>query len=103
MAKHRIVRWSKQTLPTDSEVEALLHAEGYESFTWYDVPGATYRRHKHDYDECIWVIQGSMQFEIEGETCLLNPGDRLYLPKSLHHTAEVPGRGVSYLVGQKRT
>jgi quercetin dioxygenase-like cupin family protein len=90
-------------VPTEQEAEARMRQEGYESFSWYDVPGAQYPTHQHHYDECIWVIRGEIQFEIEGVQYSLKPGDKLYLSKETPHTASVPkNTSVTYLVGQKK-
>ncbi len=98
----RIVRWERKDLPSQEEAEARLHQEGYESFKWYDVPGACYREHTHEQDECIWVLKGELIFEIEKKIYSLKGGDRLYLPAHLPHTAQVSKNGsVTYLVGQK--
>lgn len=87
-------------LPSEQEIEAKLHQEGYESFRWYDVPGASYPSHRHSHDECIWVLKGQMIFKIDGDEFNLKPGDRLYLPSRMAHTVSVPTDvGVTYLVG----
>jgi quercetin dioxygenase-like cupin family protein len=88
--------------PTEDEVQARLHREGYESFRWYDVPGVRYPRHRHAVDECIWVIRGRIRFLVETEAYDLGPGDRIYLPARTPHTAEVPAtEGCTYVVGQR--
>jgi mannose-6-phosphate isomerase-like protein (cupin superfamily) len=98
----RIVRWERSEPPSEEEAEARLHQEGYDSFKWYDVPGACYREHAHEQDECIWVLKGELIFEIEQKTYSLRSGDRLYLPAHLRHTAHVSKDGsVTYLAGQK--
>jgi len=100
--KMRIEKWKAATPPTEQEAEARLHQEGYDSFRWYDVAGATYPRHRHQYDECIWVLQGEIIFSVEGTDHRLGPGDRLYLPQRTPHTARVPDEhSVTYLVGRK--
>jgi quercetin dioxygenase-like cupin family protein len=97
------VEWDKDGAPSEQEAEAKLHQEGYDSFRWLDVPGATYPRHRHDYDECLWILKGEITFNVDGTDYLLRPGDRLYLPAKTPHTARVPGTAsVTYLVGQKR-
>lgn len=99
----KVVSWVGASLPTQSEIEARLHQEGYESFRWYDVPGASYPKHRHSEHECIWVLQGEISFKVNEETYPLKAGDRIYLPANTPHTAEVPRiAGVTYLVGQKR-
>lgn len=99
----QIVKWEKPVPPTEQEAEARLHQDGYDSFRWYDVPGASYPRHRHNQDECLWILQGEIIFTVEKTDYPLKPGDRLLLPSGIAHTARVPGPlGVTYLVGQKR-
>jgi quercetin dioxygenase-like cupin family protein len=103
MSQIRLQPWTEPTLPSEQEAEAKLHQEGYESFIWNDVPGSTYPRHQHSYDECLWVLKGQITFTIDDQDYPLKPGDRLYLPARLPHTAKVSAQaGVTYLVGQKR-
>lgn len=98
----RILKWEKTTPITQEEAEAILHREGYESFCWYDVPGAQYRQHKHSRDECLWILRGEMHFQIEEQTHKLKDGDRIYFPARTLHSVEVPlENSVTYLVGQK--
>lgn len=87
---------------TQEEAEAILHREGYESFCWYDVPGAHYRKHRHGCDECLWILKGEMHFESGDEIYKLKDGDRIYFPAGALHSVEVPlETSVTYLVGQK--
>lgn len=89
--------------PTQAEVEARLHQEGYDCFCWYDVPGTIYPAHAHAHDECIWVLKGEISFDFNGQILVLRPGDRMYLTQGAHHTAKVPQTGgVTYIVGLKR-
>jgi len=99
----RTLAWTLPEPPTEEEAEARLRQEGYESFRWHDVPGSNYPRHRHDYDECLWILKGEMTFRIEDRDYVLKAGDRLYLPAGTPHTATVPAAGgVTYLVGQRR-
>lgn len=109
----RIVPWPEaKAPPTQEEVEARLHHEGYESFKWYDVPGMAYPKHAHELDECIWILKGELILEIgpvgetadnHGQSHSLKAGDRIYLPAKTPHTARVPAsRSVTYIVGQKQ-
>ena len=98
----RILKWEKPIPLTQEEAEARLHQEGYSSFCWYDVPGANYPKHKHSYDECLWILKGEMHFSTQEGTFILGHGDRIYLPASVSHTVEIPAKqGVTFLVGQK--
>jgi quercetin dioxygenase-like cupin family protein len=96
-SKIQVIKWMKPTSLTQEEAEARLHQEGYEAFCWNDVPGASYPRHRHDSDECLWILRGEIRLTIQGEDYLLQAGDRIYLPANTPHTAEVPQtRGVTY-------
>ncbi len=89
-------------VPSEEEVEARLHQEGYESYKWYDVPGAAYPMHRHSQDECLWILKGELILEVDGKEVSLKAGDRIYLPARTPHTAKVPTDGsVTYIVGQK--
>ena len=100
--KLRILRWEKASPVTQEEAEAILHKEGYESFCWYDVPGAQYRKHKHVCDECLWILKGEMHFEFDNHVYELKDGDRIYFSAGALHSVEVPSvSSVTYLVGQK--
>ena len=102
ISKAYILLWDKPEPPSEEEAEAKLHQEGYECFRWHDVPGSEYPKHRHDKDECLWILKGEISLTIQGETFDLKPGDRLYLPSHLPHSAQVPkAKGVTYLVGQK--
>src|SRR4051794_38476421 len=103
--KIEVVRWEKPAALTQEEAEARLHQEGYSSFCWYDVPGTQYPRHRHQYNECIWMLRGEIHFTVDEETFILKSGDKIYLPAKTPHTVEVPdinGGGATFLVGQKK-
>jgi mannose-6-phosphate isomerase-like protein (cupin superfamily) len=98
----KVLKWERVAPLTQEEAEARLHQEGYKCFCWYDVPGVTYPRHQHTYDECLWILRGHIEFTIDEVTHVLSSGDRIYLPAKTLHTAQVPlTHGVTFLVGQK--
>jgi uncharacterized cupin superfamily protein len=101
-SKIRILKWEKPSPVTQEEAEAILHREGYQSFCWYDVPGAQYRKHQHADDECLWILRGEMHFHSNNQTHQLKDGDRIYFPAGTLHSVEVPlQNSVTYLVGKK--
>lgn len=90
--------------PSQEEAEAKLHQEGFDSYCWHDVPGTSYPRHQHAYDECLWILKGEITFDTKEGAYPLKPGDRLYIPAGTAHSAIVPSKqGVTYLVGQKKS
>ena len=98
----KILRWDRPVMPDEARIRTELVQEGYSVFKWADSAGTEYTPHHHDHHESIWVIEGEIEFGIEGEKISLGPGDRLFLPKGTTHTAIVPGpENCFYLVGQK--
>lgn len=99
----QITPWTKAFPITQEEAEAHLHREGYTTFYWYDVPGASYPNHEHDRDECLWILKGELQITINNQRYNLKAGDKIYLPAHIKHVAEVPKTGgATYLIGQKK-
>lgn len=85
-----------------SSIEGVLREEGCSIISWSDTPGAHYEPHSHDHDEVIGVIEGRIDFGIEGKRYTLEPGKILFLPAGTVHTADVPAdRPVKYLIGSK--
>ena len=102
MTSVKQVPWDQSSPPSEQEAEARLRQEGYQVFRWHDVPGSNLPRHRHVYDECVWVLQGSMTFGIEDSEYVLKAGDRLYLARGVPHTTRVPAtEAVTFVVGQK--
>jgi mannose-6-phosphate isomerase-like protein (cupin superfamily) len=100
--KIKVIQWERTTQLTQEEAEARLHHEGYELFCWHDVSKSNYPKHKHDYDECLWILKGEFHLNINDQTYILKRGDRIYLPSQTLHSSHVPDRnGVTYLVGRK--
>ena len=97
--------WNQTITPLSAEeAEAKLHREGYECFHWYDVPGANYPQHQHQYDECLWLLKGELLIKTHEQLISLKAGDKIYLPAKLPHDLSVPTHSsATYLVGQKKT
>ena len=98
-----LFRWleADQAL-SEPELEAWLHGEGFQTFRWHDVAGVKYPSHCHDHDECIWIADGEIVFNVKETSLHLKKGDRVYFPKGTEHTAEVPKHtAVTYYVGRK--
>ena len=41
--------------------------------------------HRHDWDEAYYVIEGALDFEIDGQPVRVEPGDFAYLPRNTVH------------------
>jgi quercetin dioxygenase-like cupin family protein len=87
-----VVRWNKSKRPSLEELQEALGNEGLECELYSDRPGTKYGRHKHDFDDFIVIVSGKFRISVEGNTWIMKPGDRLDLPASTVHWAEVVGK-----------
>ena len=55
-------------------------------------PGAAFGRHRHPGEEIAYVIEGSLEYEVEGRpTVTLRAGDVLFIPGGTIHAARNVG------------
>lgn len=55
-------------------------------------PGTAFGRHRHPGEEIIYVLEGSLQYEIDGKTPVtLKAGDVLFIPAGTIHAARNVG------------
>ena len=55
-------------------------------------PGAAFPRHTHPGEEIIYVLEGSLEYEIEGKPPVtLKAGDVLFIPAGTIHAAKNVG------------
>ncbi len=66
-----------------------------------DAPGEVFEPHKHDADQVLYLVEGTMKFEADGRFHHLEPGDKLELPAFTVHSAEVP-EGAVYIIGMPK-
>ena len=56
-------------------------------------PGVTFPKHKHPGEEIIYVIEGSLEYEVEGKPPVtLKAGEVLFVPAGAVHSAKNVGR-----------
>jgi len=57
-------------------------------------PGTTFPKHQHPGEEIIYVLEGSLKYEVEGKPPVtLKAGDVLFIPAGTIHSASNPGSG----------
>ena len=55
-------------------------------------PGASFPRHRHPGEEIIYVLEGSIQYDVDGKPPLiLKAGDVLFVPYGVVHAAKNVG------------
>ena len=56
-------------------------------------PGASFPAHKHPGEEIIYVIEGTLEYKVEGKPAVsLKAGDVLFVPAETAHAARNVGR-----------
>jgi quercetin dioxygenase-like cupin family protein len=57
-------------------------------------PGVAFGRHSHPGEEIVYVLEGSLEYEVEGRPPVtLGAGDVLFIPAGAVHAARNVGRG----------
>ncbi len=57
-------------------------------------PGAAFPKHSHPGEEIIYVLEGSLEYEVEGKPPVtLKAGDVLFIPAGTIHSAKNVGSG----------
>lgn len=56
-------------------------------------PGYAAPRHTHPGEEIIYVLEGTLEYEIGGKRVTANTGDALFVPAGVVHSARNVGRG----------
>jgi quercetin dioxygenase-like cupin family protein len=59
-------------------------------------PGGIVPRHKHPGEEIVYVLQGTLEYDIDGEPPVtLKPGGVLFIPTGIVHAAKNVGDGTA--------
>lgn len=81
---------------TDREqVAADWAARGFSCDLWIDPPGQRWEDFTHDTDEIVIVLEGGMEFEVEGEVTHPTPGEELFIPAGALHSARNIGNSTA--------
>ena len=57
-------------------------------------PGAAFGKHRHPGEEIIYVVEGSLEYEVEGKPPMtLKAGEVLFIPAGTIHAAKNVGSG----------
>ena len=74
-----------------SAVAVEWKARGFSCDLWTDPPGQVWEDFTHPADELVMVVEGQMEFEIEGSVFHPEPGDELFIPAGASHTVRNQG------------
>ena len=85
------------------EVAARWRQRGFSCELWTDPPGQVWADFVHPVDELVMVVDGQVEFEIDGAIHHPLRGDELLIPARARHTVRTKGGGGSrWLYGYKR-
>jgi len=74
------------------QVRADWHKRGFSCDIWVDPPGQRWEGFVHATDELVIVLEGLMEFEIEGVVHHPDPGEELFIPAGAVHSARNIGK-----------
>lgn len=78
-----------------TEVAQAWAARGFSCELWTDPPGRRWEDFTHPVDELVLVLEGDVEFEIEGRAVRPAPGEELLIPAGVVHSARNVGSVVS--------
>jgi quercetin dioxygenase-like cupin family protein len=75
---------------------------GFTCDIWTDPPGQTWEDYRHAVDEVVMVIEGQVEFEIDGQVLRPLVGEELLIPAGIIHSVRNKGKTTSrWLYGYK--
>lgn len=80
MSKHK-------TMTDRQQIAAHWASRGFSCDLWTDPPGQRWEDFTHTTDEVVIVLEGEMEFAIEGEVHHPQPGEELLIPAGAVHSA----------------
>ena len=85
------------------KVQADWTARGFSCDLWVDPPGQRWEDFVHDTDEIVIVVEGEMEFEVNGVVHHPVIGEELLIPAKAVHSARNTGHSTArWLYGYKK-
>lgn len=69
------------------QIAETWKSRGFSCELWTDPPGQRWEDFTHPTDEVVIVLEGQMEFEVEGEVQHPGPGEELFIPAGAVHSA----------------
>ena len=60
-------------------------------FNWIKPVPSAPPHHDHPFDQLALILEGTLEFDLAGESYVVAPGELLYIPAGVPHTARVLG------------
>lgn len=76
---------------------------GFSCDLWIDAPGQCWEDFEHDVDELVCVVEGQLEFEMEGKVTSPALWEEVFIPAHAKHSVRNHGNSVAlWLYGYKR-
>jgi quercetin dioxygenase-like cupin family protein len=86
------------------QIAADWAVRGFSCELWIDSPGQCWEDFTHATDELVIVLEGQMEFEIEGQRHHPQPGQELLIPaRALHSARNIGETTARWLFGYRRS
>jgi quercetin dioxygenase-like cupin family protein len=83
-------------------VRQRMLQEGFSLINEYDdPPNEVFPDHDHPGDQLLVVLKGSITITMQGKTSVLKPGDEMFFPAKVMHSAQVGSEGCLYIDGER--
>ncbi len=75
-------------------------SRGYSCEWFVDPPGREWNDFVHGCNELVTVVEGRLEMTVGGKSCVLEPGDEVYIPKgALHSVRNIHSATTRWLYG----
>jgi quercetin dioxygenase-like cupin family protein len=83
-------------------MKANWRSRGFSCDVWTDAPGQTWEGYRHSVDELVMILEGDVEFEIDGRVLRPSVGEELFIPAGSVHSVRNQGKTTSrWLYGYK--
>lgn len=82
-------------MPDHEKIASDWAARGFSCELWTDPPGQRWEDFTHAADEVVIVLEGDMEFEVGGQIHHPQPGDELFIPAGVLHSARNIGHSTA--------
>jgi quercetin dioxygenase-like cupin family protein len=93
----RVVHSKIAQLPREALYDGALERSAVRSddalvtFNWIKPGGQSPPPHSHPFDQLSFIVQGTMEFQVDGERYVVGPGEALAIPADAAHAGRVLG------------
>ena len=87
---------------SQQEISGAWAARGYSCNLWVDPPGQQWEDFVHGTDEVVIVLEGELEFEIDGEISRPKTGEEVFIPAgAVHSVRNIGGSTARWLYGYR--